>query len=320
MTTVSTRGLPLARVRRALTTRRWRNNLVFWAMVGPLLIGTMLFSFGPLLWGLLVSLFESRLRIDLDRFVGLENYCYVLTNEAFLKSLWTVVVFAAFIVPTTFCLAMLLAVLVQNAAFGRAFFRSIFFIPTAVSYVIASLIWRMSIFSGLPYGVANQVLWLFKVQPIPWIGLAQPPVYWLVLVSVRLWLQLGFQMILLLAAMQDISPELYEAARVDGAESKWLLFRNITLPLIRNTSMFLIIMNIIHAFNAFAEFSNILGGTMSSAGMLRLARPPLVWLYQVAMNEQRYGIASAGGVIVGLMIILFTVVQTKLSGGLGREI
>ena len=191
MTAVSTRDLPLARARRALATRRWRNNLVFWTMVGPLLIGTILFSFGPLLWGLLVSLFESRLRIDLDRFVGLDNYRYVLTNEAFLKSLWTVVIFAAFIVPTTFSLAMLLAVLVQNAAFGRAFFRSVFFMPTAISYVIASLLWRMSIFSGLPYGVANQVLWLFKAQPIPWIGLAQPPVYWLVLVTVRLWLQLG---------------------------------------------------------------------------------------------------------------------------------
>lgn len=320
MTALSTRGLPLARVRRTLMTRRWRNNLVFWVMVGPLLVGTILFSFGPLLWGVLVSLFESRLRIDLDRFVGIDNYRYVLTNEAFLKALWTVVVFAAFIVPTTFCLAMLLAVLVQNAAFGKAFFRSVFFIPTAISYVIASLIWRMSIFSGLPYGVANQALWILKVQPIPWIGLAQPPVYWLVLVSVRLWLQLGFQMILLLAAMQDIPQELYEAARVDGAESKWLLFRNITFPMIRNTSVFLIIMNIIHAFNAFAEFFNILGGTMSSAGMLRLARPPLVWLYQVAMNEQRYGVASAGGVIVGLMIILITVVQTKLSGGLGRDI
>ncbi len=320
MTALSTRGLPLARARQLLGTRRWRNNLIFWAMVGPLLIGTILFSLGPLVWGLLVSLFESRLRIDLDRFVGLDNYRYVLTNEAFLKSLWTVVVFAAFIVPTTYSLAVLLAVLVQNATFGKAFFRSVFFIPTAISYVIASLIWRMSIFSGLPYGVANQVLWIFRQQSIAWIGLAQPPVYWLVLVSVRLWLQLGFQMILLIAAMQDIPQELYEAARVDGAESKWLLFRSITFPLIRNTSVFLVIMNIIHAFNAFAEFFNILGGTMSSAGMLSLARPPLVWLYQVAMNEQRFGIASAGGVVVGLMIIVFTVIQTKLSGGLGREI
>jgi len=320
MATVTTRTLPLSAARRALASKRWHNNLVFWAMVGPLLLGTVVFSLGPLVWGLLVSLFESRLRIDLDRFVGLENYRYVLTNQAFLNSLWTVVVFAAFIVPTTFALAMLLAVLVQNAAFGKAFFRSVFFMPTAISYVIASLIWRMSIFSGLPYGVANQILWIFRIEPIPWIGLAQPPVYWLVLVTVRLWLQLGFQMILLLAAMQDIPQELYEAAQVDGAESKWLLFRNITFPLIRNTSVFLIVMNIINAFNAFAEFYNILGGTMSSAGMLSLARPPLVWLYQVAMQEQRYGVASAGGLIVGLLIIFFTAIQTKLSGGLGREI
>lgn len=301
--------------------REWRTKLSFWGMVAPMVIGIIVFSYGPLLWGLLVSLFESRLRIDLQRFVGLDNYKYVLGNEAFRQSLVTVIVFAAFIVPTTYFLAMLLAVLVQNAAFGKGFFRSVFFMPTAISYVIASMIWRMSLFNGLPYGVVNQLTWvLFEADAIAWIGLAQPPVYWIVLVSVRLWLQLGFQMILLIAAMQDIPLELYEAARVDGAESKWLLFRHITFPLLRNTSVFLILLNIIHAFNAFAEFFNILGGTMSSAGMISLARPPLVWLFQVAMSEQRYGVASAGGFIVGVLIILVTLVQTKLSGGLGREI
>lgn len=319
MTALSTERAVPVRARGLLSSRR-QSTLSFWIMVGPLLAGTLVFSYGPLVWGFLLSLFESRLRIDLDRFVGLENYRYVLTNTAFLQSLWTVVVFAAFIVPTTYGLAMLLAVLVQNAAFAKGFFRSVFFIPTAISYVIASLVWRMSIFNGLPYGVANQILWLFKKNPIAWIGLAHPPVYWLVLVSVRLWLQLGFQMILIIAAMQDISPELYEAARVDGAESKWLLFRHITLPLLRNISVFMILWNIIHAFNAFAEFYNILGGTWTTAGMISLARPPLVWLFQVAMSQQRFGVASAGGFIVGLLIILATIIQTKLSGGLGREI
>jgi multiple sugar transport system permease protein len=309
-----------AAARRPGMNQRARTQLSYWAMVGPLLLGTLIFSYGPLLWGMAVSLFESRLRIDLDRFVGLENYVYVLTNEAFQKSLVTVVLFAAFIVPTTYLSAMLLAVLVQNAVFGKSFFRTVFFIPTAISYVVASLVWRMSIFNGLPYGVANQILWLFKIDSIAWIGLAHPPVYWLVLVTVRLWLQLGFQMILIIAAMQDIPLELYEAARVDGAESKWLLFRFITFPMLRNISVFLILLNIIHAFNAFAEFYNILGGTMSSAGMISLARPPLVWLFQVAMSEQRYGVASAGGVVVGLLIILVTVIQNKISGGLGKEI
>jgi len=321
MSAVSADGKALSvSARPSRLSQRTRTQLSYWVMVGPLLLGTIIFSYGPLLWGIVVSFFESRLRIDLDRFVGFGNYEYVLTNQAFQKSLVTVVLFAAFIVPTTYILAMLLAVLVQNAAFGKSFFRTVFFMPTAISYVVASLIWRMSIFNGLPYGVANQILWIFKAQPIAWIGLAHPPVYWLVLVSVRLWLQLGFQMILIIAAMQDIPVELYEAARVDGAESKWLLFRFVTFPLLRNISVFLILLNIIHAFNAFAEFYNILGGTMSSSGMMSLARPPLVWLFQVAMSEQRYGVASAGGVIVGILIILATVIQNKISGGLGREI
>jgi multiple sugar transport system permease protein len=243
----------------------------------------------------------------------------MLSNPEFVRSLGIVLQFAVFIVPTTYLFSLFLAVLVQNASFGKGFFRSVFFIPTAISYVIASMIWRMSIFNGLPYGLANAVLWLFRLDPVAWIGTKQPPWYWLVLVSVRLWLQVGFYMIVFVAGMQSVPVELYEAARVDGAESKWTLFWRITFPLLRNTSIFILLINIIHAFNAFAEFFNVLGGTYATGGLLSLARPPLVYLYQVAMSQQEYGRGTAGAFILAAVIISATLIQAKISGGLGKE-
>ncbi len=294
--------------------------LAFWLMAGPLVLGLLVFTFLPIGWGLALSLTDARGSIAIKDFVGLTNYKYILSDPAYLKSLVTVTVFAIFIVPTTYGVSLFLAVLVQNVSFGKGIFRTVFFIPTAVSYVVASLIWRMSIFNGLPYGFANAVLWVFGVDPIAWIGTPHPPWYWLVLVTVRLWLQVGFYMVLFIAAMQDIPPELYEAARVDGANTKWTVFRYITFPLLRNTSVFVILMNTIHAFNAFDEFYNILGGTFASTGNVVLARPPLIYLYQIAMSDLLYGRAMAGSFVLAVLLISATFIGNKLVGGLGKDI
>jgi multiple sugar transport system permease protein len=246
----------------------------------------------------------------------------MLTDRAYLRSLWFITQFSLFIVPTTYGLSLLLAVLVHNARFLKGAFRSIFFMPQAISYVIAAMIWRMSIFSNLPYGLANLILYeIFGVEePIAWIGTVHPPWHFVVLITVRLWLQVGFYMILFVAGMEDIPQDLYEAAQVDGAQSKWQLFRYITFPLLRNTSIFVVLMNIIHAFQAFAEFYNILGTTWTGGALLALARPPLLYLYQIALGEQLYGRGTAGAFILAALMIVATLVQNRLSGGMGREI
>jgi len=304
------------------SARKRRNiALSFWGMVAPLGLGLLIFTYLPILWGFLLSITDARGTVKLTKFVGLANYQAMLSSPEFRGSLVTVTEFAIFIVPTTFILALFLAVLVENAPFAKGFFRSVFFIPTAISYVIASMIWRMSIFNGVPSGLANQVIWvLFQHDPVSWISTPNPPLYWIVLVSVRLWLQVGFYMIVFIAGMQAIPRELYEAARVDGAESKWALFWKITFPLLRNTSIFILLINIIHAFNAFSEFFNILGGTYaSSGGNLAMARTPLIYLYQVAMSQQDYGRGTAGAFILAVIIIVATLIQNKVSGGMGQE-
>jgi multiple sugar transport system permease protein len=247
--------------------------------------------------------------------VGLGNYADMLSDPAFRSSLLTFFVFAAFIVPTTFALSLGLALLVRRARWFQPFFRSVFFLPTACSYVVASLVWKMSIFSGVRFGLANTVLAWFGVAPTPWLSVTQPPWYWLVIVTVRLWLQVGFYMILFLAALQRISPTLYEAAAIDGAVG-WKVLRYITVPQLAATSSAVLLLLLVNAFQAFDEFYNLL----SSTGQYPpYARPPLVYLYYTALGSgQDFGHGSAGAVILTLVIAVVAIGQGRLMR-FGRE-
>jgi multiple sugar transport system permease protein len=119
-------------------------------------------------------------------------------------------------------------------------------------------------------------------------------------------------MIIFLAGLQEIPRALYEAAYVDGARPGWPTFRYITLPLLRNTAISVLLLNLIAAFQAFDEFYNILFGGASNN--TALARPPLVYLYQVALRDQNYGRGAAGAFIVTAIIVLVTLLQGRWLG------
>lgn len=289
--------------------RALKDTLIFWSFVGPLILGLLVFFFLPIIWSFILSFADARATITPTNFVGLQNYAAMLSDPEFVKSLVTFTIFAVFIVPTTFAFALGLALLVNSISFAQGFFRSVFFLPTACSYVIASLVWKMNIFNGLFYGLINSLLANFGIHPIAWIQTANPPWFWLVLVTVRLWLQLGIYMIIFIAGLQEISRELYEAATVDGAKRGWQTFIYITLPLLRNASISVLLLNVIAAFQAFDEFFNIMSG-----GNSILARPPLVYLYKIALSNQNYGYGSAGAIILTVIIVIFTLIQGRFLG------
>jgi multiple sugar transport system permease protein len=310
----SAKGTRQQAPQRRLHRQGLRNDLFFWSFAAPLVIGLLVFTYIPLVWSIILSFFEARGTVEPTQFVGLSNYIQMLTDPSFRDALQTFTIFALFIIPTTFFLALALAVLVNSVSKGQGFFRTVFFIPTACSYVAASLIWKIGIFNGLPYGLANAVRGIFHLDPIDWIGTPNPPYYWLVLVTARLWLQLGFYMILFLAGLQDIPRELYEAAHVDGAKKGWTTFRYITFPLLRNTSVAVLLLNLIAAFQAFDEFYNIMGSFVGSSGNAFLARPPLVYLYHLAFGGQNFGLGSAGAMILTIIILFFTLLQGRVFG------
>lgn len=317
---MSIRSIPATETTRpnAQRRRQVQNMLAFWGFVGPMFLGLLLFTYLPIIWGFILSFFEARRTVTPTKFIGLENYLTMLRDPAFIQSLVTFALFALFIVPTTFAISLGLALLVNRVTRGQTFFRSVFFIPTACSYVVASLVWKLNIFNGLPFGLANQILYLFGKDSVVWVGPPQPPLYWIVLVTCRLWLQVGFYMILFLAGLQEIPRSLYEAAYVDGAKPGWTTFRNITFPLLRNTSVAVVLLNLIAAFQAFDEFLNILSGTGSSN--INLARPPLIYLYQVSISSQDFGRGTAGAFILAAIIIVITILQGRFVGfGRGDE-
>jgi multiple sugar transport system permease protein len=288
-----------------------RHGRAFWLFVGPFAAGLLVFVYVPIGWSLLLSFFDARNTVTPTSFVGLRNYADMLTDEPFLRSLGTFSVFAVFIVPLTFVLALALALLVNQISFMKAFFRSVFFLPTACSYVVASLVWKLSIFNGVRFGLANTVLGWFGAEPIAWTVSTSPPWYWLVLVTLRLWLQLGFYLILFIAGLQRIPQHLYEAAWIDGASRGWQTLRYITLPQLRTTSIAVLLLLLISAYQAFDEFYNVLG---TDRGYPPFARPPLIYLYYTALGSggQDFGHGSAGAVILTLLIAGVTLLQGKV--------
>jgi multiple sugar transport system permease protein len=302
-------------LRRRLLGKQNR-TLWFWVFVGPFAIGLGLFTYVPLAWSVYLSFFDAHNTVSPTDFVGLDNYTAMLRDDAFTDSLVTFLVFTAFIVPATFVLSLSLALMVNRLRWAQAFFRSVFFLPVACSYVVAALIWKMSIFNGVRFGLANTVLGWFGADQIAWLSTTDPPWYWLVIVTVRLWLQAGFYMVLFLAGLQRIPRGLYEAAAVDGARPGWQVFRYITFPQLRATSIAVTLLLVINAFQAFDEFYNLLS---DSRGYPPYARPPLVYLYYTALGQgQNLGLGSAGAVILALIIAVVTVAQARWFG-LGRK-
>jgi multiple sugar transport system permease protein len=289
---------------------RRRNTLAFWYFVGPFLAGLMIFTVIPVLWSAYLSFFDARNTVTpaSEDFVGFGNYTRMLADDAFRDSLVTFTVFAAFIVPLTFAASLGLALMLDQVRVARAFFRSVFFLPFACSYVVASLVWKMSIFNGVRYGLANSVLDLFGVEDVPWLFDPSPPWYWLVIVTLRLWIQCGFYMILFIAALQQIPEHLYEAAYVDGARPGPQTFWHITLPQLRASSVAVLMLILIAAYQAFDEFVNLIGNQA-------YARPPLVYLYYSALGTQQdLGRGSAGALILALVIAIVTLLQGRFLG------
>jgi multiple sugar transport system permease protein len=280
----------------------------FWVFVGPFVLGLAIFVYLPIVWSAYLSFFDAQGTVTPTEFVGLGNYVTMLTDDAFIQSLITFTIFAILIVPITFAASLGMAILINRIRTARAFFRSVFFIPTACSYVVASLVWKLSIFNGVRYGLANTVLGWFGIEPIAWLSTIDPPWYWMVIVSLRLWIQTGFYMILFLAALQNIPREQYEAAYVDGAKPGWPVFRHITLPSLRATSVSVLILCLIAAYQAFDEFYNLIGN-------VEYARPPLVYLYYIALgNQQNFGLGSAGALILAAIIAVVAILQGRIFG------
>ena len=203
-------------------------NLWFLVFVAPFFLGLTVFVYVPVLWSAYLSFFEAKNTITPTKFVGLDNYTSLLSDELFINSLAVFVVFSLVIVPLTYVCSLGLALLLNDLKWGQAFFRSVFFIPSAVSYVVAAIIWRLVFFNNARFGMLNSLIRSWGGDSVNWLG-GGNNLYWIALISVRLWLQVGFYMILIIAGLQRIPIDTYEAAAIDGASGS-VSYTHLTLP------------------------------------------------------------------------------------------
>ena len=286
-------------------SRNGKRTIAFWLFVAPDADRAGRLHLHPDRLGLPAqSLQGAATPISLGELVGLQQLRrHPAATPAFRDSLRTIVIFTLFIVPLTFAVSLALGHAGQwrragAPASSAPSFSSRPRSPTS----IASLVWRMGIFNGVPSGVAN---WRHPLRVRSASGNAarflrldppsdrhDPPWYWLVLVTVRLWLQVGFYMIIFIAGLAGDS-----ARSLRGGLGRWRPHGLDDLPLtspcrgLRNTSIAVLLLNFIAAFQAFDEFFNILGGTAASQGNHGLARPPLVYLYRVGFKTPTTGVA-----------------------------
>ena len=257
----------------------------------------------PLLYGLILSVFHwDMLSAAPPRFAGLANYQEALADPYFWKAMGATGRFVGLAVPLTICVALAVAVGIQSVPPRRqSFYRAAFYLPTVITITVAGLLWRW--FYNSEFGLFNAYLGRIGVK-VPWI--TDPSWAMLSIVLMTIWWTTGGPMVALLAGLQNIPTSYYEAAEIDGATG-WRRFVHITLPLLRPVLLFVVVMNVIGAFQVFGQVFIITRG-----GPEMSTRTMVQYIYETAFNNYRMGYAAALSWLLFAVIALFSALQFRL--------
>lgn len=282
-------------------TTRGKERLVGYGFLLPDLIGLAVFAGVPIGLAFYISL-EHWSGVGSATFVGLDNYRALLHDSGFLASLRITATYTFTFVPLLFVLSLALAMLVNQRLRGTGFFRGAYFAPFMVSLVVGSVVWQYILQERS--GLLNAALGLVGVPPQPWLGSTRLALVSVIMVT--LWQAVGYSMVIFLAGLQDIPVQYYDAARVDGATA-WQRFRHVTLPLLRPTSVFVLVISFIGAFQLFDPIF-----VLTQGGPANATRSTVFYIYQTAFESLRIGYASALSVVLFAIILLFTVLQLRM--------
>ena len=276
--------------------------------VSPFLILFAIFGLYPLLQSVRLSLFITN-GPKSEIYVGLKNFAFLLADPDFHTAVRNTLVYAFFSVflqlPISLGLALLLS---QKWLKGREFFRLAFFMPNLVGQAFVAVLFGVLFVPQ--YGLINKAGHAIAKLPLDLKWLNNPALVMPALVLVSLWMYCGFNMIYFLAALQAVDQELYEAARVDGANA-WHQFRAVTLPGIRPVAIFVLITATIGSFQLF-ELPYVMLG--NGAGPNKAGLTIVMYLYQTGFVSGDLGLASAIGWTLALGILVISMVQARVTG------
>ncbi|MGH2559034.1 MAG: carbohydrate ABC transporter permease, partial [Thermomicrobiales bacterium] len=281
---------------------KWRRHLEGWLFIGPVILGILAFQFVPIL----VSLYASLTRWDGLRspeFIGIDNYTKLVADDPhFRTTMRNTLFFVAGHIPLTILVALGLALLCNRQMRGISFFRTTYFIPAISNVVAVSVVWFW--IYRPENGALNDLLSVVGIEGHAWLSELRYAMPAVILVSV--WQGVGYPMVILLAGLQGIPEDLYDAAKVDGSRS-WNRFRDVTLPLLTPTLFFLLITQFISSFQVFGIIY-----VMTQGGPANATSVYIYYLYENAFSFGRMGYASAMAWVLFAMIAAITFVQWKL--------
>ncbi|WHT18185.1 sugar ABC transporter permease [Crossiella sp. CA-258035] len=278
-----------------------------WFFLAPWLIGLALFTIGPTIAGLVLSFTDYDL-VNPPRAVGVANYADLLADPKVGTALWNTAVFTVLHVPLQIVLALAIAVLLHRMAVARGFFRTVLYLPVMTPPVAMAAMFLL-LLNGQT-GAINELLSWFGVDGPQWTtdpGWIKPG-----LVLMSLW-TVGSTVVIYLAALSGVAPELYEAARLDGA-GRWGQFWHVTLPQISPTVYFTVLVNTIASLQTFTEaYSMFFGAGAQSGTDGDAALFYVIYLFQQAFGALRMGYASALAWLLFLIILVVTAFQVRAS-------
>lgn len=283
-------------------SNRTRRNLWGFIFSLPAVILFAVFAAYPILQTFYFSFTEYNLAQP-PEFVGLQNYETILTTPIFLNTVSFTFKYALLTYIPALTMALILAISLNSNIPQRGLLRMINFIPVVISWVIVSVIWKLLFHQ---HGLLNTALAPLGVQPINWL-LDKENAGWAIILP-SIWKETGFYMVIFLAGLQNIPGVYYEASMIDGA-SLWQRFRFITLPLLRPTIVLSIVVAIINGLKIF-----IPPFVMTQGGPAGATRVMALIIYQTAFAFNRMGRASAMAVVLFLIILGLTLLQTRLYG------
>jgi multiple sugar transport system permease protein len=273
----------------------------------------VIFAGFPFALGLLISLFQyDVLRPEATRFVGLENYINLFTpgtveNPIFWNALVNTIEFVLMSVPLLIIIPLFLALLLNTKLTGKNIYRAIYFAPWVLSSAVVGLLgfWIFQSQGGL----LNYYLKDLGVVVPRW--LSSMPWAWISILIVTVWWTSGFNMVIILAALQNIPGELYEAASIDGAT--WgQRFRFVTIPMLRPVLVFIVIITVIASFNLFAQPLFMTNGGPAQSGGGGSTEPIMLRIYQESFVRNRMGSGAAMSFVVATIMIVVSYFNFRL--------
>jgi multiple sugar transport system permease protein len=274
--------------------------------LSPWIIGSIVFTFGPMLWSLWLSFTNYDPLSGKQDFIGLANYQAMLKDRRFTTALTNTAIVTLLFVPTSLALGIFLATMLDRVG-GRmsGFFRTAFYLPNVTPAVAVGALFLLLLAN--PGGVVNQGLSLVGIAGPSWLN--DPTWMKAGIVIMMLW-SIGGTVIILFAALRNVPKELYEAARMDGASS-WSTFRNITLPMISGPLFFCLIINTTATLQLFAEVYAMFFGARTGGGNDAVLFY-VIYVFRQAFEFFKMGYASALAWVLFLVIALITVIQFRV--------